>query len=221
MNTTVRDVMSTHVIAARKNASFKELATLLREQRVSGFPVLDENNKVIGVVSEADLLTKEALDGMLPGPLRGMTHPRELSKVNGLTAGDLMTKPPVTIGPDEPASHAARLMYNRRVKRLPVVAEDGTLLGIVTRSDVLSVYRRPDEEIKHAIAQDVILKTYLSDPAAFTVTVTEGVVTIEGMPETAPLGRDIIQSVRHLEGVVAVRDRLNYPRETRSPNALI
>jgi len=223
VNATVKDVMSTRVIAVRQNATFKEMAAMLREQRVSAFPVLDLENRVIGIVSEADLLTKEALDGELPGVFRGMTHHREQAKAAALTAADLMTKPAVTISADEPVSHAARLMYLRRVKRLPVTNETGTLIGIVSRADVLSVYNRPDADIWHEITQDLILKTYLCDPAHFTVTVKDGVVTIEGAPETTPVGRDIIESARHVEGVVAVRDRLSYPpaeHHNYAPNPL-
>ena len=164
MSSTVKDVMSTHVIAVRPSAGYKEMAAMLREQRVSAFPVIDDDNKVIGVVSESDLLVKAALEGTVPGVLRGLTQRHVRSQVTGLTAADLMTRPAVTIGPDEPVSHAARLMYNKRVKRLPVVSEDGTLIGIVTRSDVLSVYRRPDAAIEREITQDLILGTFLLRP---------------------------------------------------------
>lgn len=215
MNATVKDVMSTHVIAIRENASFKEIATRLRAQGVSAFPVIDREAKVIGVVSEADLLPKEALEGDVPGVLHSLGHPEE-SKITATTAADLMTKPAVTIGPDEPVTHAARLMYSHRVKRLPVTGEDGTLIGIVTRSDVLSVYGRPDEEIHHEISKDLILGIFLCDPDRFTVTVKDGIVTIEGTPETAWVGRDIIDAARHVEGVVAVRDRLSYPSNPSS-----
>jgi CBS domain-containing protein len=213
MNTTVKDVMSTHVFAVREGASFKEIATRLHELRVSAFPVIDLDGRVIGVVSESDLLPKEALEGTVPGVLHSLGHSREQSKITALTAADLMTKPPVTIGPDELVTRAARLMYNFRVKRLPVTSDDGRLIGIVTRSDVLSVYRRPDAEIQHEITQGLILDTFLCDPARFTVTVKDGIVTIEGTPETATVGRDIIAAARHAEGVVAVRDRLSYPAD--------
>ena len=211
MNATVKDVMSTHVMAVREIATFKEIATRLREQRVSAFPVVDLDGKVIGVVSEADLLTKEALEGTVPGTLQSLTRQRARSQVNAVTAADLMTKPAVTIGPDEPVSHAARLMYSKRVKRLPVTDDDGRLIGIVTRSDVLSVYSRPDVGIQREITQDLILCTFLCDPSRFTVNVKDGIVTIEGTPETASVGHDIIDAIRHIEGVVAVRDRLSYP----------
>jgi CBS-domain-containing membrane protein len=211
VSTTVRDVMSTHVVAVRMNASFKEIAAMLRGQRVSGFPVVDDDDKVIGVVSEADLLTKEAWGDAVPGKSGGILRHREQAKADGITAVDLMTKPPVTIGPDEPVTRAARLMYVRRVKRLPVITEDGQLIGIVARSDVLSVFSRPDEEIRREITDGVILDGVRTDPARFTVTVKDGIATIEGTPETAAVGRDIIDTARHVEGVVAIRDGLTYP----------
>jgi CBS-domain-containing membrane protein len=216
MSSTVKDVMSTHVMAVRPAAGYKEMAAMLREQRVSAFPVIDDDNKVIGVVSESDLLVKEALEGTVPGVLRGLTQRHVRSQVTGLTAADLMSRPAVTIGPDDPVSHAARLMYSKRVKRLPVVSTDGTLIGIVTRSDVLSVYRRPDAAIGHEITEELILGTLSCDPARFDVTVKAGVVTITGSPETAEVGHDIIHAVRHVEGVVAVRDRLRYPSSSPS-----
>ena len=215
MNATVKDVMTTHVVAVRKNASFKDMAARLREHRVSAFPVLDEDNKVVGVVSEADLLTKEALEFGVPGRVNSMLHHREQAKAAAIVAEDLMTKPPVTIGPNEFVTHAARLMYTRKVKRLPVVDVDGRLIGIVSRADVLSVYSRPDADIRHEITEGIILDTLLCDPSRFTVTVKDGIVTLEGMPETAAVGHDLIEETRHVEGVVAVRDRLSCPPTER------
>jgi CBS domain-containing protein len=211
MNATVKDVMTTHVMAVREIASFKEIATRLHEQHVSAFPVVDLDGKVIGMVSEADLLPKEALEGTVPSVLHSLGRSREQSRITAVNAADLMTKPAVTIGPDAPVTHAARLMYNRRVKRLPVTDDGGRLIGIVTRSDVLSVYSRPDTEIRREITEDLILGKFLCDPAKFTVTVKDGIVTIEGTPETTAVGHDLINDARHVEGVVAVRDRLSYP----------
>ena len=135
-------------------------------------------------------------------------------RANALTAAELMTKPPVTIGPDAPVTQAARLMYSRRVKRLPVTDDDGTLIGIVSRADVLSVYNRPDADIQREIIQDQILGMFLCDPGRFTVAVKDGIVTIAGTPESTVVGRDIIEAARHVEGVVAVRDRLSYLQDT-------
>jgi len=215
MNAIVKDVMTTNVFAVRGNATFKEMATTLHERRVSAFPVIDDESKVIGVVSEADLLTKEALENAVPGAFHNVVRHREQSKAAAVTAADLMTKPAVTIGPDEPVAQAARLMYSARVKRLPVTSEDGKLIGIVSRSDVLSVYGRPDADILREITRGLILESFLCDPDSFRVSVQDGIVTVAGTPETTAVGRDIIEAARHVEGVVAVRDRLNYPGADR------
>jgi len=210
MKSTVKDVMSTHVIAVSKRASFKEIAQRLRDHRVSAFPVVDDDGTVIGVVSEGDLLTKEALQGGTPGMISGILHHTEQEKAAGLTAGDLMTHPAVTVAPEDSVEHAARLMYTRRVKRLPVSDVTGRLVGIISRADVLAIYSRPDEEIRKEIRDEVILNRSLTDPGRFTVTVDEGVVTLEGIPETAAVGHAIVSDARHVQGVVAVRDQLTY-----------
>jgi CBS domain-containing protein len=218
MNTTVKDVMTTQVVAVRRGATFKEMASTLRRYRVSAFPVVDDHEKVIGVVSEADLLAKEALPdpGVMDGPLH---HTADARKAEGLTAGDLMTHPAVTVRPDDSVGHAARLMYSLRIKRLPVVNAGGVLVGVVTRTDLLAVYDRPDEEIREEILDRVIVHEFLADPGQFLVKVVDGVVTLQGSPETAALGRDIVGKVRHVAGVVAVRDRLSYPDDHPAPVA--
>src|ERR1700761_574745 len=141
MTAKVADVMTRKVIAVREGATFKEIAAKLREEHVSAFPVIDDDSKVIGVVSEGDLIAKEAMagDGQdYTGPLAGLLHRHELEKARGVTAGELMTKPPVTVRAEDPVSQAAQLMYDHRVKRLPVVDGAGRLMGIVSRTDVLS-----------------------------------------------------------------------------------
>jgi len=203
MSSRVKDVMTTRVVAVRKDATFKEIAALLGEYRVSAFPVLDEDGPVIGVVSESDLLSREALVAAIGA--------RAEEFGSGITAVGLMSKPPVVVTPYEPVTSAARLMYNARVKRLPVVGANGELAGIVSRADVLSVYGRPDEEIRREIVENVILNGLFADPDRFGVTVSAGVVTLEGHPETAARGREIVAETWHVEGVVAVRDRLTYP----------
>jgi CBS domain-containing protein len=215
VNTTVKDVMTTHVVAVRLKATYKDMATRLREFRVSAFPVLDNDNRVVGVVSEADLLAKEALEYSTSGVAGGILHGRERAKAAAVTAAELMTKPAVTIGPDEPVSHAARLMYSRKVKRLPVVDDRGRLVGIVSRADVLSVFARPDAEIRHDIIENVVIGTVVTDPARFMITVDNGIVTVEGTPENGCVGRDMIEEIRHVEGVVAVRDFLTRVPEQR------
>jgi CBS-domain-containing membrane protein len=122
-----------------------------------------------------------------------------------------MTCPAVTVSPDAPVRTAARVMHSHRLQRLPVADRDGQLVGIVSRSDVLGVFRRSDGEIHREITQDVIADGFFTDPARFTVTVHNGIVTLEGEPGSAVLGAGIASQVEHLEGVVAVRDRFAYP----------
>ena len=207
----VRDVMSTHPVSVRTTSSFKEIAAGLREFRVSAFPVLDADGTVIGVVSEADLLPKEALDDRhgVRGTITGRMHRADQAKAAGVMAADLMTTPAVTVTPDDTVEHAARLMYSRKVKRLPVVDAGGHLVGIVSRTDILAVFDRTDEEIRAEIMTEVIPGH--SEPTWYSVLVKDGVVTMEGTPETVPIGHDIVRRARHVQGVVAVRDRLVYP----------
>jgi CBS-domain-containing membrane protein len=218
MNATVKDVMTAQVVAVRRDATFKEMAATLRRYRVSAFPVVDDYEKVIGVVSEADLLAKEALAD--PGVLDGLLHhKKEARKAQGLTAGDLMTHPAVTVRPDDSVEYAARLMYSLRIKRLPVVNAGGGLVGLVARTDLLAVYERSDDEICTEILDQVILREFLEDPRQFSVTVRDGVVTLQGSAETTALGRDIVRKVRRVAGVVAVHDRLSYPDDLSVPVA--
>ena len=209
MNATVKDVMTTQVVAVRSGATFKEMAAALRHYRVSAFPVIDEHEKVIGIVSEADLLAKEALTD--PGVVTGVLHHGDVRKAEGLTAGDLMTPRAVTVRPEDSVEHAAQLMHFLKVKRMPVVGADGGLVGLISRADVLAVYDRPDDDIREEITVNVILRGFLEEPRHFAVTVQAGVVTVQGSPETAALGHDIVRKIRHVPGVVAVHDELSYP----------
>lgn len=213
MHAYVRDIMTTRVVTVRPAAPYREMATMFRQHRVSGFPVVGDDGKVIGVVSETDLLAVEAAgpeSGAHPPPRGWHPHRKQLT-VSEATAGDLMTHPAVTIGPDELVRDAARIMHSLRLERLPVVGHDGRLAGIVSRSDVLSVFSRTDEEIRREVTEDVIADGFFTDPARFTVTVHNGIVTLEGAPGSAVLAAGIVGQVRHLEGVVAVRDRFTYP----------
>jgi CBS domain-containing protein len=217
---TVRDIMTTNVVTVRADASFKDIAVRLREHRVSAFPVLDEDGTVIGVVSEADLLLKEALplseealseEDALEGARPGILRQRAQEKARAVTAADLMSRPAVTVGVEDSVEHAARLMYARGVKRVPVTDAAGRLVGIVSRADVLSVFGRADEEIREQIVAEVIRGEFGADPEKFGVTVADGVVTMTGQPGSVSLGRDLLSRVRHVQGVVSVRDRFTYP----------
>jgi CBS domain-containing protein len=220
MKTFVKDVMTTNVVWVERDTPFAAIAAAFHQFRVSAFPVLDEAGQVIGVVSESDLLSKLALrcgEEPMPGMVHGILHQREMQKARAVTADELMTSPAATISPDDTLEQAARLMYVRKVKRLPVVDADNRLAGIVSRADLLAVYERPDAEIGEEIRNDIAVCESLADAARFDVAVNDGVVTLTGRPRTCEQGHDIARRARHIVGVVAVRDRLDYPPASRAP----
>ena len=184
---------------------------MLRSRRISAFPVVDDAGRVIGVVSEGDLLVKEAVNAEVTSLLAALRHLREDDKAAGITAGDLMTQPAITISPDAPVEEAARLMYDQRVKRLPVVNPAGRLLGIISRVDVLAVFSRPDADIRDEVIQQVLPSILPAAPQALKAAVRDGIVTISGKPQAGELTHAIIDAVRHVQGVVSVRDRFSAP----------
>jgi CBS domain-containing protein len=209
--TTVQGVMTARVVAVREDADFKEMVSAMRGRGVGAFPVIDTAGRVIGVVSEADLLVKEATPGPPPGLVRLAWMLRERSKAAGVTAAEVMTRPAVTIRADAPVADAARLMQSRRVKQLPVVDDDGRLRGIVSRADVLSVFERPDAEIRDEVVQGILVEELGLDPELLVVTVRSGIVTVTGPVGRRADGLGLLGAIRHAEGVVGVRDRLSYP----------
>lgn len=201
---TVSDVMTHTVVAVGSGASFKEIVELLDQWKVSALPVLAGEGRVIGVVSEADLLPKEQFrDGNEAESDFG-----ERLKASALTAGELMSTPAVTVHANASLAEAARIMARRRVKRLPVVDGVGMLEGIVSRSDLLKVFLRTDAEIADEIRSSVL--THLPVTTALGVSVTEGVVTLTGsMPERG-LVPVVARALRAVEGVVDVQVDLTH-----------
>ena len=208
----VRDVMTTSVITVDRITPYKEIARLLAEHRISGLPVLRMGRHVVGVVTEADLLDAQAKTARRLRSAsrrtwwpRGQQHPP-------LTAGELMTTPANTIGPDATIPAAARLMSMHHVRRLPVVTDDGKLLGVVSRRDLISVFLRRDEDIA-ADVRRVLDDILLIRPAEADVTVRNGVVTLAGTlrptagdhAELIPLAIKLMWDV---DGVVDIVDKL-------------
>jgi CBS domain-containing protein len=207
MSATVADVMSTSVIAVKRSADFKEICAVLHRYRVSACPVINDARQVVGVVSEADLLHKVADPNLPSGLIRLRWKLGEESKVNAITAAQLMTSPAISIQPDAPLAVAARVMQQRRLRRLPVVDPGGLLIGVVSRTDLLSVFERPDPDIRDEVL-DVIAGEFGLDVAEFEVSIVSGIVTIAGPVGRLETALLLLARVRHTEGVVAVRDRL-------------
>jgi CBS-domain-containing membrane protein len=221
MNAVVKDVMTPNVITVKKDTPFEVMAAALRTHRVSAFPVLDEESRVIGVVSESDLLAKLALgmqdDAVVPGMIAGILRRQQLQKAQAVTAAELMTSPAYTAAPEDSVDQAARIMYLRNVKRLPVVDSGGRLAGIVSRADVLAVYSRTDADIAEEIRTGILASEAPANAGALDVSVTAGVATVVGRAETREQGHAIVGRARHVQGVVAVRDRLDYPAPGPAP----
>ncbi len=203
---TVSDVMTHTAVAIGREASYKEIVELMNQWKVSAVPVLEGEGRVVGVVSEADLLPKEEFrqdDPLLPDQLD------EASKAGAVLAEELMSSPAVTVHPGATIAEAARIMARKRVKRLPVVNEVGMLEGVVSRSDLLKVFLRPDEEMEEEIRDTVL--TDLAPPVRLDVSVVDGVVTLRGPLKDRALVPLLARGIRAVEGVVDVRMELEGP----------
>jgi CBS domain-containing protein len=207
----VRDVMVTSVVAAREGAVFKEIVDALIRNRVSAVPVIDADRRVLGVVSEADLLARVSKAHLaLPRGHRLSAHSEERRKLHAATARELMTSPACVIAPHAAITEAAWHAARSRVRRLPVVDDNGVLVGIVSRSDLLRPFLRPDEEIGDDITQNVIIGAFMLNPNSVFVEVDEGVVTLRGQVERRSVAVELVDNVCSWSGVVDVIDELTY-----------
>lgn len=208
----VRDVMTTDVAAVREGTAYREIVDVLTGWRVTAAPVVDGARRVLGVVSEADLLHKVELLGQ-PHERRvfvGRRHREAQVKAGATLAADLMSAPAVTVGPDASCVEAARLMTQRHVKRLPVVDDLGRLVGIVTRGDLLRVHLRPDGDIRADVVGEVLRRTLGVRDDVVDVTVHDGVVTLTGQLERRSTVRLALRLAAQVSGVVEVVDALGY-----------
>jgi CBS domain-containing protein len=206
----VSDVMTTSVVTVDRITPYQEIDRLLTEHRISGVPVLKMGREVAGVVTEADLLAAEDETSRQARMASSLGRRRLLHRQPhvSLTAGTLMTAPAITIGPDATIPAAARLMNTHHIRRMPVVDEDGKLVGIVSRRDLLSVFLRPDADILHDV-QQVLDEIPVADPKE--VVVRHGVVTVAG-PVRADSDHDLIalalRLIWDIDGVVDVVNSL-------------
>ncbi|WP_405923033.1 CBS domain-containing protein [Streptomyces sp. NBC_00035] len=206
---TVSDVMTHTAVAVGRDAPFKEIVELMEQWKVSALPVLEGEGRVIGVVSEADLLPKEEFRDSDPDRFTQLSRLSDLAKAGAVTAGELMTTPAVTVHADTTLPQAARILAQRKVKRLPVVDALGMLEGVVSRSDLLKVFLRTDEDIAREVADTVVV--FLFPDEAVAATVQEGVVTITGAIHNKTLVPVAARLARAVEGVVDVRMDLAEP----------
>lgn len=208
----VGDVMTADVVFVREDVGFKELVDLLAQRGISAVPVVDKADRVVGLVSEADLLHKVEFAGesMAARLFERRRHRVAREKAGGDDAGELMTSPAVTTTADATVVEAARLMEANQVKRLPVVDVEGRLVGIVSRRDLLKVFLQPDPAIRDEVVEQVLRKTFGVEPSAVDVKVSDGLVTVTGEVERKSSIPTAVQLIRGVDGVVDVIDRLTY-----------
>lgn len=213
----VGSVMTTEVVRAEYGTPFKEVARLLGDHRISGLPVVDEDDKVIGVISETDLMIRQA---ETPDPYEPKKRFRftaltragreRAAKAKARTAGQLMSEPPITAHADDTIVEAARTMAQHHIERLPVLDEEHRLVGIVTRRDLLQVFLRPDAEIRGEVIDEVLVRALWVPPPSIDVSVVEGVVTLSGHMERKSETEIAVSMTRQIDGVVAVVGKLTF-----------
>jgi len=202
------------VVTVRPDTPYKEIARLLTEHGISALPVVGDADKVLGIVSEADLLPKESRSQLgspvLPPLTPAQAHSRH--KAGAATAGDLMTAPAITITPEDDVSEAARLLDNHHIKRMPVVDSIGRLVGIVSRHDVLRLFLRTDAELRDEVRALLVEELWI-DPEGWDAVVEQGTVYLSGRMDRRSTVRIAESTVRRIDGVVAVENALTYDQD--------
>lgn len=201
----VAELMTRDVATVTEDIPLREAATLLAEKGISGLPVVDGNGAVVGVLSEADIVVKAGgaprgsrLLGWLLESDVGLEE-----KIRAQTVGDAMSAPAITIEPNRPIHEAAKLMASEGVNRLPVV-DEGALVGIVTRADVVRAFTRTDAEIATEIEDDILRRTLWLEPGSVAVAVEDGAVTLDGEVETDADVELLPVFVSRVPGVISV-----------------
>ncbi|MEO9139826.1 MAG: CBS domain-containing protein [Jatrophihabitans sp.] len=204
----VEDVMRRDVVVVGEGTTYKQLVEILAGRQVRAVPVIGVDGRVLGMVSESDLLARtveeERHHGLAAISERHRTHP-DLP----LTAAQLMTNPVITASATDSVHQAAVKVVHAGVRQLPVVDSDGQVIGIVSRGDLLRTFLRPDPEIRAAVENDVLKDEFSLEPATVEVTVRDGIVTLLGQLENPATRADLLSAVRAVTGVIAVEDRIS------------
>jgi CBS domain-containing protein len=209
----VSDVMTRTVVALGRRATFKEIVKTMQEWQVSAMPVVEGETRVVGIVSEADLLPKEEFRDGDPDRRTQLRRLADLMKAGAVTAEELMTAPAVTVAEDATLAQAARTMALKKIKRLPVVDDAGVLRGIISRADLLKVFLRSDEDIAAEVRDRVVADLFPAPPPEpIRVVVREGVVRLTGRIADTALVPVAARLARAVEGVVDVECALSGPR---------
>lgn len=208
---TVGDLMTHTVLRVGPDTPFKTIARTLAEHDITAVPVVDDDDRPLGVVSEADLLRRECGQpdpvGLLAVLDEGGERPASPTAV---TASGLMTHPAIVARPQWPVVEAARVMDRRHVKRLPVVDDTGRLVGIISRADLLRVFLRRDSLIREEITGDILSRALGIGADEVVVTVTDGRVHLRGTLDRRSLIPIVLRLCEAVDGVVDVTADLGY-----------
>jgi CBS domain-containing protein len=218
---TVESVMTKEVVTAHESTGFKELVTLMTEHGISGLPVVDHNGRPVGVVTESDTLAKEEYDGgNTRKPLLGRERRAHWHKASGLQAFELMTAPAITILNTSSLTAAARLLAERKVRRLCVVNLAGNLVGVISRRDIISTYLRDDTQILSDIQEHVFRHGMWLFPGTVTADVEAGEVTLEGEVRNRTTAQIATQLTQKVPGVVGVHNKIRFEVDDTVSTAL-
>ncbi|MFF9896351.1 CBS domain-containing protein [Streptomyces longispororuber] len=204
--------MTKDVVQTSPTTPLQYVVRLLDRHRLSGLPVVDEDDKVLGVASRTDLVrTRTGRSGRLDrSPADAVT----------VTVGDVMSSPAVTVHPEQTVPAAARLMERRGVERLPVVDEEDRLIGIATRSDLLRVFLRTDDDIRRQVTEEILVGALGLPPDAVRLSVRDGVVTLDGHVDLGGQAAEAVHRTWRLDGVVGVVNGLTYGGGSREKSAV-
>lgn len=209
----VKDVMRSEAVTVGERATATQIAELMSDHRLSSLPVVDSQGRVIGVVSEEDLLRSR--ESRRPAP---WWRPGRSRKYDGQTAAELMTSPATTISPDAPLAAAARRMTQHHIRLLPVVTPAGDLMGVVSRRNLLSIFLRTDDDIAEEV-RIVLGDLLLIDEAAVTVSARDGTVTLAGLVADDDSRRAAIRVAGEIDGVAQVTSELTVQASAGLPGA--
>ena len=198
---TVADVMTSRVHVASPATPFKLLVRLIEENRISAVPIVDQHGVPVGVVSESDLLLKES---------HLARRRQDRIKADAVTAADLMTSPAITVQGDVFIGDAARRMQERNVRRLVVVDSLGRIAGIVSRSDLLQIFLRTDEDLREELIASIVPAIVPNDVESVEVDVQAGVITLSGEVDRCSDAQILVRMAREIDGAVDVVDRLHF-----------
>ncbi|MFD1310322.1 CBS domain-containing protein [Streptomyces kaempferi] len=202
-------MMDVPAASLRHDLTYREIARLLARERVGALPVVDEQDRILGVVSESDLLAKVAFDapGHRSGRLGRLQERRLHTKAQGDTAADLMTSPAITVLPGATVAEAAWLAARSRLKRIPVTDHEGRLVGVVGRDALLQALIRDDAGIQAEVEDRVRAVCDPDDRKAVEVTVHDGIVELAGQVPPAT-GSRLAAEVEKIADAVEVKNLL-------------